>query len=150
MVFQSYALFPHLNVEQNILFGLNVRRVDKTEQTARLRHVADRNRDRAITGEATSEFLRKFRAEYGIFGVGAIDHEGQMLDYDYRDVHISLTAMEISRKKLVVADSSKFHGDAMMQLAHVSEVDALFTDATPPKDIVHQLTAHDVGLFIAD
>ncbi len=109
-----------------------------------------RNRDRAITGEATSEFLRKFRAEYGIFGVGAIDHEGQMLDYDYRDVHISLTAMEISRKKLVVADSSKFHGDAMMQLAHVSEVDALFTDATPPKDIVHQLAAHDVGLFVAD
>ncbi len=41
MVFQSYALFPHLNVEQNILFGLNVRRVEKTEQADRLRRVAD-------------------------------------------------------------------------------------------------------------
>ena len=28
MVFQSYALFPHLSVAENILFGLRVRRVD--------------------------------------------------------------------------------------------------------------------------
>ena len=27
-VFQKYALFPHLNVEQNIAFGLNIRKVD--------------------------------------------------------------------------------------------------------------------------
>ncbi len=29
MVFQSYALFPNLNVEENISFGLNVRKLDK-------------------------------------------------------------------------------------------------------------------------
>jgi sn-glycerol 3-phosphate transport system ATP-binding protein len=40
MVFQSYALFPHLNVAQNILFGLSVRRVAKAEQHDRLQHVA--------------------------------------------------------------------------------------------------------------
>jgi sn-glycerol 3-phosphate transport system ATP-binding protein len=40
MVFQSYALFPHLNVAENILFGLSVRRTPKAEQTARLNAVA--------------------------------------------------------------------------------------------------------------
>lgn len=40
MVFQSYALFPHLTVAQNILFGLSVRRVPKAEQKARLERVA--------------------------------------------------------------------------------------------------------------
>src|SRR6476660_7221677 len=29
MVFQSYALFPHLSVAENIIFGLRVRRVSR-------------------------------------------------------------------------------------------------------------------------
>ncbi len=41
MVFQSYALFPHLNVADNILFGLSVRGVRKAEQSERLGKVVD-------------------------------------------------------------------------------------------------------------
>jgi sn-glycerol 3-phosphate transport system ATP-binding protein len=38
MVFQSYALFPHLNVAENIVFGLRVRKV--ADREARLARVA--------------------------------------------------------------------------------------------------------------
>ena len=41
MVFQSYALFPHLNVAENIIFGLRVRGVGRAERDARLKKVAD-------------------------------------------------------------------------------------------------------------
>lgn len=41
MVFQSYALFPHLNVAENITFGLSVRGVSKAEQKTRLSRIAD-------------------------------------------------------------------------------------------------------------
>ncbi|MCP4289770.1 MAG: ABC transporter ATP-binding protein [Gammaproteobacteria bacterium] len=41
MVFQSYAIFPHLSVEENILFGLKVRKIDPAEQATRLAKVAD-------------------------------------------------------------------------------------------------------------
>lgn len=40
MVFQSYALFPHLNVQENILFGLKVRRVAQQEKVSRLNEAA--------------------------------------------------------------------------------------------------------------
>ena len=40
MVFQSYALFPHLSVAENILFGLKVRGVSAADQATRLKRVA--------------------------------------------------------------------------------------------------------------
>ncbi len=39
MVFQSYALFPHLNVGENILFGLKVRRVPAAKRQSLLNKV---------------------------------------------------------------------------------------------------------------
>jgi sn-glycerol 3-phosphate transport system ATP-binding protein len=41
MVFQSYALFPHLSVAENIVFGLRVRGISRAERDARLKRVAD-------------------------------------------------------------------------------------------------------------
>ncbi|HET7546811.1 MAG TPA: ABC transporter ATP-binding protein [Usitatibacter sp.] len=41
MVFQSYALFPHLTVGENIVFGLEVRRVTPAERARRLDKVAE-------------------------------------------------------------------------------------------------------------
>ena len=37
MVFQSYALFPHLNVTENVIFGLKVRKVNAEERKNKLR-----------------------------------------------------------------------------------------------------------------
>ena len=41
MVFQSYALFPHLSVAENIVFGLKVRRTPAAERNERLARVAE-------------------------------------------------------------------------------------------------------------
>jgi sn-glycerol 3-phosphate transport system ATP-binding protein len=41
MVFQSYALFPHLSVAENIVFGLKVRRTPQAERKERLARVAE-------------------------------------------------------------------------------------------------------------
>ncbi|MDP3321050.1 MAG: ABC transporter ATP-binding protein, partial [Bosea sp. (in: a-proteobacteria)] len=41
MVFQSYALFPHLTVAQNVTFGLRMRKLPKAEIDTRLEQTLD-------------------------------------------------------------------------------------------------------------
>ena len=41
MVFQNYALYPQMTVEENLGFGLKLRRVSKPERTSRVDQVAD-------------------------------------------------------------------------------------------------------------
>lgn len=44
MVFQSYALYPHMTVAENLAFALKMRRVPHEERTAQVRAVADQLR----------------------------------------------------------------------------------------------------------
>jgi spermidine/putrescine transport system ATP-binding protein len=48
-VFQSYALFPHLSVKENVAFGLRRKRVDKSEIDRRVREELERV---GLAGEA--------------------------------------------------------------------------------------------------
>ena len=57
-VFQSYALFPHMNVEDNVAFGLRMQKVDASEVTRRVGEVIElvqltgmeRRRPKALSG----------------------------------------------------------------------------------------------------
>ena len=67
MVFQDYALFPHLSVAENIAFGLRIKKLSKAEQNERIAgrtpHDAARRDGRTSTGPA----LRRAEAK-GRFG----------------------------------------------------------------------------------
>ena len=41
MVFQSYALYPHMNVYDNLAFGLKLRKIDKKEIDRRVKEAAE-------------------------------------------------------------------------------------------------------------
>jgi iron(III) transport system ATP-binding protein len=41
MVFQNYALWPHMNVQSNVAYGLKMRRVSETEKRQRVRHALE-------------------------------------------------------------------------------------------------------------
>ena len=109
-----------------------------------------RNRDRAIWDEMTADFLRRFRVDFGIFGVGSLTDDGKLLDYHYRDAQASRAAMEIARVKLVGFDHSKLNASALMPFADVAEVDAIFTDKALAPDLARLIGENGVDLHIAD
>ncbi len=55
MVFQSYALWPHMSVAENVRFGLAVRGSDRTEQKNRIDEVLDLVRMREFADRKPNE-----------------------------------------------------------------------------------------------
>ena len=108
-----------------------------------------RTRDRGIVGEATVDFIRQFKVDIGLIGISAIESDGTLRDFDFREVKVSRAIIEHSREVWLAADHSKFNRPAMVQLGHVSELDMLFTDAPPPEPFPGMLADADVQCEVA-
>lgn len=91
-----------------------------------------RARDRGIVGEATVDFIQQFRVDIGLIGISAIEADGSLRDFDYREVKVAQTILAQSREVWLAADHSKFNRPAMVELARLDQVDRLFTDLPPP------------------
>ena len=111
---------------------------------------AVRSRDRGITGEATIDFIKQFKIDFGVISVSGIDSDGTLLDFDYHEIRVGQAIIANSRKVFLVADHTKFGREAMVRLCNIREVDALFTDRRPQPDMCEMLSAGDVKLYVAD
>lgn len=109
-----------------------------------------RPRDRGIVGEATVDFIRQFRVDIGLIGISSIEPDGTLRDFDYREVRVAQAIIEHSRELWLVADRTKFGRRAMVQLAHLSQVDVLFTDAPPPDAVLRTLADSGGRCVVAD
>lgn len=109
-----------------------------------------RHRDRGVVGEATVDFIKQFKVDFGVIGISGIDLDGTLLDFDYREVRVSQAIIANSRNVLLVADHSKFSRSAMVRLGHISEVNMLFTDDSPPESMDAVLAAAEVQVLIAN
>lgn len=91
-----------------------------------------RSRDRGIVGEATVDFIQQFKVDIGLIGISAIESDGTLRDFDYREVKVARAIIDHSREVWLAADHSKFNRPAMVELGQLSQVDMLFTDMQPP------------------
>ncbi len=105
--------------------------------------------DGGIVGEATVSFIRQFKVDYAVIGASAIDADGAVLDFDYREVSVAREILAHARHTILVADNMKFERTAPVRIGHLSDIDAFVTDAEPPKDIATLCRSHSVHLEIA-
>ncbi len=108
-----------------------------------------RGRDRGIIGEATIDFIRQFKVDIGIIGISSIEADGTLRDFDPREVKVAQTIIEQSREVWLVADRDKFDRQALVRMAHVSQIDMLFTDARPPDALSKVLKDAQVKVVVA-
>jgi DeoR family glycerol-3-phosphate regulon repressor len=109
-----------------------------------------RGRDRGIVGEAASDFIANFRVDIGIIGISGIEADGTLCDFDAREVKVAQTIIRQSREVWLVADRTKFGRHALVRLAHLDQVDTLFTDAPPPEVVGGVLADCAIEIVVAE
>lgn len=87
-----------------------------------------RRSDGGIVGEAAVDFIRQFRVDYAIIGASAIDEDGALLDYDFREVKVAQAIISNARHVVLVADATKFQRAAPVRIGHLSQVNSFVTD----------------------
>ena len=109
-----------------------------------------RPRDRGIVGEVTVDFMQQFKVDIGLIGISGIEADGTLRDYDYREVKVARAIIEQSRQVWLTADHSKFNRPAMVELAHLTQIDCLFTDRAPSAPYATLLAEADVRCVVAE
>ena len=84
--------------------------------------------DGGVVGEAAVDFIRQFKVDIAVVGASAIDEDGSLLDYDYREVRVAQAIISNTRKVMLVCDSSKFERSAPVRIGHISQVTTFVTD----------------------
>jgi len=108
-----------------------------------------RHADGGIVGAPAVEFLRQFKVDYAIIGASAIDEDGGLLDFDYREVEVSRKIVETARRVILVADSLKYERTAPVRIGHLSDVDHFVTEAPPPARLQRICDEHQVAVEVA-
>ncbi len=108
-----------------------------------------RKSDGGIVGEAAIDLIRQFKVDYAVIGASAIDAEGTLLDFDYREVRVAQAIVEQARRKILVADATKFDRRAPVRIGRIDDIDFFVTDTQPPSPIRDLCAAADVELVVA-
>ncbi|MDH4412780.1 MAG: DeoR/GlpR family DNA-binding transcription regulator [Rhizobium sp.] len=106
-----------------------------------------RGSDGGIVGEAAVDFIRQFKVDFAVIGVSAIDQDGALLDFDFREVKVAQAIIANARHVILVSDASKFERTAPVRIGHISQVQTFITDNCPSDSIRAICAEQDVRII---
>lgn len=107
-----------------------------------------RRSDGGLVGPMTTEAINRFKFDLAVIGCSAVDHEGDVLDYDFQEVGVSQTVIRQSRRTFLVADHSKFRRNAPARIASLGDLNAVFTDRPLPGDLADRCAEWGVDVRV--
>ncbi|MFC7705900.1 DeoR/GlpR family DNA-binding transcription regulator [Plastorhodobacter daqingensis] len=131
------ALLSHRNL-MVVTNNLNVANIMAQNPTAEVIVAGGvlRRADAGLVGDMTLEIVRHFKVDFAVIGASALDEDGDLLDFDFREVRVSQAILAQARRRFLVADRSKFNRTAPVRIASLAEIDVFFTDVAPPPPVV--------------
>lgn len=146
----SQALLDHERL-MVITNNINVANIMRPRETVQVMIASGlvRGSDGGIVGEAAVDFINQFRTDYAIISASAIDPDGSLMDYDYREVKVSQAIIENARHVILVADSSKFERSAPVRICGLDRVQTFVTGELVPDRIVALCKEEHVALLKA-
>jgi DeoR family glycerol-3-phosphate regulon repressor len=109
-----------------------------------------RRSDGGIVGEQATDFISQFKVDHAVIGASAIDSDGALLDFDYREVRASKAILSNARNVMLVADAMKFTRSAPVRIGHVTDVDIFVTDQAPPETVANLCQHGGVAIEVAN
>lgn len=109
-----------------------------------------RRSDGGLVGELTTQFFEQFKVDYAVIGASALDHDGDILDFDLAEVRVSKAIIRQSRKVFLVCDASKLERSAPARLASLAEIDTLFTDQPLPPDLARRCSDWGTSVVVVN
>lgn len=103
--------------------------------------------DGGIVGEAAAGFFSQFKVDYAIIGASALDEEGALLDYDFREVKVAQAIIANARHVILVADQGKFARSAPVRIARIDQIATFVTDHCPSERFRAQCATAGVVLI---
>ena len=109
---------------------------------------AVRRADGAVIGSTAISLIGQFKVDYAIIGASAIDEEGALLDFDYREVQAAQAIIANARSVMLVANSTKLRRSAPVRIAHLSQIQTFVTDAALPSGLAN--ICHSRGIDVVE
>ena len=108
-----------------------------------------RQKDGGMVGAMTREMVSRFRFDYAVIGCSALHPDGDILDFDTREVGVSQAIIERSERVVLTADHSKFERKAPIKIAAVTEIDTFVTDKAPSPNFAKICREHETSVILA-
>lgn len=108
-----------------------------------------RRSDGGIVGSSAEEFVANFKLDFAIIGCSAIDGDGELFDFDLREVRVTRSIIKHARSVILVADSMKFDRRAPIRIGDLSDIEILVTDDGIPEAAAEMCRQREVALEIA-
>lgn len=107
-----------------------------------------RQKEMSLCGPVAVDQTRRLWFDIAFLGISAVSPHG-IFDFAFEEIEVKHAYIDRAKKRVVLADSSKFDQTSLVQISGFDVIDAIVTDAPPPARIAAALEAAGVETILA-